>query len=304
MLLLEVSKFLILNMDKIFNETCKSLLPKKYIKYFVVVIAAAFVMFFVALRELPDGKFHIWFLDVGQGDSVLVETPEAAHILIDGGPKTKVMEELADVLPFFAKEIDLMVLTHPHSDHLEGLVEVLKRYKVHAILMTGIVYKNSYYEEFLKEVNRLSREKDLKVYIADDDLDFRIGSVEIDVIYPFESLAGKTIANLNNSSIAMMVKYGEEKILLTGDGEVEVENEILEKRSNLKADVFKAPHHGSKTASSCDFVKAVSPKTIVIQVGTGNKFGHPHAETLRTYHRTGVEKVFRNDVDGRVEFVF
>jgi len=235
------------------------------------------------------------------------------------------MQELSDVLPFFARDIDLMVLTHPHSDHLEGLVEVLKRYKVHAILMTGIVYKNSYYEEFLSEINRLSREEGLKVYIADDDTDFRVGSVEMDVIYPFDSFAGKTIANLNNSSIAMMVKYrssgaspnGEKRILLTGDGEVEVENEILDKMCGWGAgssgatcaslgvaDVFKSPHHGSKTASSYDFVSAVSPETVVIQVGTGNKFGHPNAETLRTYYRLGVDKVLRNDLNGRIEFEF
>lgn len=263
----------------------------------------------VSFLELPDEKMHLNFLDVGQGDSILIQTPEGHNVLIDGGPRSVVLEELSETLPFFNKKIDFMVLTHPHSDHLEGLVEVIKRYEVDAVLITGVQYSNHYYEEFLKDLYILDESDAIDLFIAQADLDFRVGSLFFDTIYPFYSLAGETVKNLNNSSIAMRVLYQDEdgqmhKIMLTGDCEVEVEEEILKSGFEISAEIFKAGHHGSKTASSFDFVSGVDPSIVVIQCGNENKFGHPHAETLRTFSQIGIQEIYRNDLDGRVEFVF
>jgi len=281
-----------------------NILPRKHWKYFACGIVLIYGLFIVAFKELPDEKMHLRFLDVGQGDSVLIQTPEGHNILIDGGPKSEVLKQLSSTLPFFNKEIDFLVLTHPHSDHLEGLVEVLKKYKVHAVLVTGIAYKNSYYKEFLKDLNKLADEGEIKLYTAIASQDFKLGSVYFDTLYPFESLAGKTIKNLNNSSIAFRVLYKDTAILLTGDDESMVEEEILKSGEEISADIFKAAHHCSKTANSYEFLQAVSPGTAVIQCGKNNQFQHPHAETLRTFYRLGIKNVFRNDLDGRVEFEF
>lgn len=285
------------------------IIPRKYWKYLAVWVVVMCSLLIVAFLELPDGKMHLFFLDVGQGDSILIQTPEGHNVLIDGGPRSKVLEELTETLPFFNKKIDFMVLTHPHSDHLEGLVDVIKRYEVGVILITGVQYSNHYYKEFLNDLYVLDESGEIDLFVAQADLDFRVGSLFFDTIYPIYSLAGKSVSNLNNSSIAMRVLYQDpdgklNKILLTGDCEVEIEEEILESGFEISADIFKAGHHGSKTANSYEFVREVSPSVAVIQCGEANKFGHPHAEVLKIFYQIGIHEVYRNDLDGRVEFVF
>lgn len=281
----------------------------------IVLLYAGFLW---AFFELPDEKMHVWFLDVGQGDSILIQTPDGANVLVDGGPGGSggaggssggILEKLASHLPFFNKKIDLIVLTHPHSDHLNGLVEVLKKYEVNAVMMTGIEYNNSYYEEFLREVCLVNdetsatgrREDCPRVFIANASQDFRFGEVYFDVIYPFYSLVGAEFEDVNDSSIAMRVSYGERSVLLTGDDSALVESEILRAGFDVSAEIFKASHHGSKTANSLPFLQAVSPSTVVIQVGADNKFGHPHAEALEVFGEVGVREVRRNDWEGDVE---
>lgn len=264
----------------------------------------------MGLYELPPERLRVSFLDVGQGDAILIQTPEGHNILIDGGPGSKVLEELSDTLPFLHRKIDFMILTHPHSDHIEGLVEVLKRYEVGSVLLTLVNYNNYYYEEFLRDLDETlsaSAEGDFEIFIAKASEDFRIGSVYFDVLYPFESIASRDIDNLNNSSIVLRVSHlGTDGVwqsfLLSGDCEEECEEEIIAEGFYLKSDVYKAGHHGSKTASSYDFVQAIYPDIAVIQCGEKNKFGHPHAGVLRTFKRLDVEQVLRNDLDGRITF--
>lgn len=297
------------------------MIKRKYWAKIAAGIVLLYAGFLWAFLELPDGKMHVWFLDVGQGDAILIQTPDGANVLVDGGPgggggaggsSGGILEKLADHLPFFNKKIDLIVLTHPHSDHLNGLVEVLKKYKVNAVMMTGIEYNNSYYEEFLKEVCLAGRDAVAaggrddcpSVFIANASQDFRFGEVYFDVIYPFYSLVGEKFEDVNDSSIAMRVSYGEHAILLTGDDSALVEGEILERGFDVSAEIFKASHHGSKTANSLLFLQAVSPSTVVIQVGADNKFGHPHKEALEVFGEVGVREIERNDLEGEVEFDF
>ena len=265
-------------------------------KKIVLFIFVQFLLLFGLLWQMPDGRFHIYFLDIGQGDSVLIVTPEGHQILVDGGPAGEVMNELAEVMPFFDKTIDMIVLSHPHADHMDGLIEVLERYQVDKVLMTGASYGGSHYEEFLGELD------DEEVILANADSDFVFGSVSFDILYPFESVVGQDYANINNSSISMMVEYGDVRILLTGD--LEEEGELELGGLDLKADIFKAGHHGSRTSSTPFMLSKVRPEIVVIQSGKDNKFGHPHAETLRNFERFGVREVRRNDLEGRIEFSY
>jgi competence protein ComEC len=164
-------------------------------------------------------------------------------------------------MPFFDKTIDLVVLTHPHADHIDGLVEVLKRYQVDAVLISGVDYKSPDYDEFL----RVSSEKNIKTYIARNNLDFRFGTVAFDVLYPEKAILGKRFKNLNNSSIVVKILYKGKSILLTGDMEIEEENALIKTSIDLKADVLKVGHHGSKTASSKLFLNQVKPEMAVLQ---------------------------------------
>lgn len=272
---------------------------KKFKKYYILVIVLGYAVLAAAFWQIPDRRFHVYFLNIGQGDSIMIKTPENHHILVDGGPENFVLNELIEIMPFFDKQIDLVILTHPHADHVSGLIEVLKRYHVDNILITGVDYGSPEYSEFLKEIST----RNVRVFLAESKTDFKFGEVFVDILYPEKQLISEQFDNPNNSSIAMMVKFRDKKILLTGDLELEGEAGLIRTGARLKANIFKAGHHGSRTSSSLNLLKLVRPKIVVIQSGKENSYGHPHEETLNNLSKLGI-KVYRNDQAGRVEFVF
>ena len=167
-------------------------------------------------------------------------------------------------MSFFDRSIDLIVLTHPHADHLTSLPEILKRYKVHSLMLTGIKSKNSRYLSLLNE----AQTKNISTIIANSNKDFdsRDG-IFIDIIHPYKSIDSYT---LNNSSIVLKITYKDQSILLTGDIEEETEIEILKAGTDIRSNILKAAHHGSKTSSLKNFLCAVVPNTAVISVGEDN----------------------------------
>ncbi len=271
------------------------MIPDKYKQSVMVVLGFCVIALYFLFVQLPDSRFHIYFLDVDQGDATLVKTPDGHHILIDGGPNNYVIERLGEVMPFFDKTIDLVVLTHPHADHIDGLVEVLKRFEVKNVLMTGVYDGNSTYLEFL----RVIEEQDVRVFFGNEN--FLFGDVGVDVLYPSESFFGKSFDNINNSSLVVEVSYRDLDVLVTGDLEVEGEREL----SGLeRIDILQVGHHGSKTASSLEFLAKISPEIAVISCGEDNKFDHPHVEALKNLELAGVGKIHRIDLEGTIEFVY
>lgn len=262
-------------------------------------LAGSYVMLYFVYLEIPDNVLHIAFLDVGQGDAIFLKTPENHQILLDGGPKNTVLKELDYVMPFFDKSLDLLILTHPHADHLSGLIETVKRYEIDNALLTGVNYESFYYDEFLKELML----NNVKMFMASERTDFSVGEVFIDVIYPFEQLILDDFKEINNSSVAILISYKDRRILLTGDLEEKIEKELLEKINLGDVDILKVGHHGSKSSSSMDFLQRIRPDVAIIQVGK-NSFGHPSAEILERLREVGVKQIYRNDIDGRVEFTF
>jgi len=242
------------------------------------------------LRQPHTLEFHV--LDIGQGDALLLRTPEQHNILVDGGPGNTVLTELSEVLPESFREIDLMILTHPHLDHMEGLISVLERFDVNAVMMSAPSYDSLVYSAFL---NAVEKEK-CPVYFADDETDFIFGALNLDVLYPFEAESNRYLENINNASPVIKV---DDWLLLTGDAEIEVEEELLAAGVDLNVDILKAGHHGSRTSSSWEFLNAVSPKLMLISAGHENSFGHPHIETLEKASELDIE-VWRTDLDGRL----
>jgi competence protein ComEC len=272
----------------------------KYRKLLYSSIAVVIVLSAISFHFLPDGKLHIYFLNVGQGDAIFIRTPANQNVLIDGGPYSNVLEELGKVMFFMDRQIDVMVLTHPHSDHVGGLIEILKRYKVKKVMLTGVIANSPDYLEFLKEINK----QDIEIIYPISKTDYYLGNgLYFDIVYPFESLIGKDIENLNNSSIAIKIIYKNNKILVTGDDEEIVENQMLKAGLDVSADIFKAGHHGSKTANSMRFLQTVDPEKAVIQSGAGNSYGHPHFETLKKFVELGITDVKRNDTNGTIEYI-
>jgi len=230
------------------------------------------------LTLLPNGKLGVHFLDVGQGDSTLLITPSGKQVLVDGGPDMSTLEHLGKHMPFFDRTLDLVILTHPHDDHLASFPEVFKRYKVKRVLLAGTELGPSRYHALLNEITG----QQIPVIITNPLKDIDLGDgVVLDVIWP--NANGRNEKNPNNSSVVIRALYKEESILLTGDIEIEAEEEILVTGADLSSTILKVAHHGSKTSSLTSFLLMVKPEQAIISVGEENAFGHPHEATLSRF---------------------
>lgn len=266
-------------------------------KVFIISAAVSLALGLLLWQARPDGLLHVYFLDVGQGDAILMRTPSGYNILIDGGAGNTVLTELKDVLPFFDNNLDYVILTHPDRDHLEGLVYVLQRYPVERLIFTGVGKNNSLLKKLMKAV----QEKNIPVIVADAESDiFLKDGVTIDILFPFSSLMGQDIET-NASSIVARAIYGENEILLTGDAEFSIENALIQAKTDINSDILKVAHHGSKYASSENFLRAVAPRYCVISVGKDNSYNHPNPEALERLSKY-CKKIMRTDKEGRLEF--
>lgn len=261
----------------------------------MAAVAAAISVFWLFYR--PDAELEVDFFDVGQGDAILIKTPYGQNVLIDGGPDGSVASRLAENLPWWDRRIDLMVLTHPHNDHVTGLIDVIKRYNVEKILYTGVIHSAPNYLAWLE----LIKENKIPLIIIDRPQTVKLGvDSELRIIYPSRSLLGREVDNLNNSSLVLKLIYGRTGFLFTGDIETEVERELTESGVDLSADVLKVSHHGSDASNSQEFLEKVKAKIAVIQVGKDNEFGHPSLRAVKRLEKTGA-RVFRVDLDGTVK---
>lgn len=263
----------------------------------VILVSLAFFNFLAWLAIFSSSSFlEVVFFDVGQGDAIFIETPQDHQVLIDGGPDTSVLEKLGKEMPFWDKNIDLLILTHPDHDHLAGLIEVLQRYKVDNVLWTGVVKDTAEYAKWLELL------EEQQVIIAQAGQRIILSDVIIDVLFPFNNLEGESPKDINNTSIVLRLSFKESSFLFTGDLHKSVEEDLVEKQVFLASDILKISHHGSKTSSSEKFIEYVSPEIAVISVGRNNSYGHPHQETLETLKKYDI-RVERTDQRGDIKIL-
>ena len=258
------------------------------------------ILAWLAVYDLSRSRFlEVTFFDVGQGDAIFIETPKGNKILIDGGPDSALLEKLGENLPFWDRTIDLLILTHPESDHLTGLLEVLRSYKVKNILWTGILMDTAGFKKWEK----LIKQENAKIYLAQAGQKIIISpKIVLEVLHPFENLEGKSVKDVNNTSIVLRLDFLEISFLFTGDVYKSAEKELVEQGSNINSDVLKVGHHGSKTSSDEEFIKEVLPEMAVISVGKNNSYGHPHSETLAILEKYGIS-IFRTDLNGDIKII-
>jgi competence protein ComEC len=238
-------------------------------------------------------KTVFYFLDVGQGDSELIDFAGKVQLLVDGGPDKKALFELANALPAGDRYLDLVAITHPQKDHFGGLYEILGRYRVGAILLSGREGQGSAWEA-LK--NLIEQKKIPVVFLgAGDRIQYRQHRVMV-LAPDGELLQDKEI---NNSSLVFKIESQGVKALLTGDIAAKAENYLVDK-ADINVDLLKVPHHGSKTSSSPRFVSAVSPAVSVIGVGEKNIYGHPHNLVLQRLEAAG-SRIYRTDRQGTIK---
>lgn len=247
------------------------------------------------LSEKSSDYLTVNFFDVGQGDAIFIEAPNHNQVLIDGGPGSAVLSQLGTVMPFYDREIDLVVSTHPDSDHLSGLVDVLEQYKVNQVLTTGVKGKTKEFEKW----QELLKNKNIIVEIAQAGQMIKLSeNVSLNILSPREDFNGKPAEDLNNTSIVGKLIYGDFEVMLAGDAEKKEEDELLNSNINLDSDILKVGHHGSKNSTSARFLQEVFPEAAVIQVGANNRYRHPSEEVLERLE--GV-KMYRTDQNGRIE---
>lgn len=271
------------------------------LKWAIIPLLIIASLVWTAALTLPDERLDVSILDVGQGDAILIQTPDRQKVLIDGGPGMRdTANHLGRLLPFWDRTIDLIVLTQPQADHLTGLMAILDRYQVKRVIEPGLVYSSAAYQRWLDTIaaNHIER----TVVRAGRHIELGRG-IRLAILHPGEKLLTGTADDINNNAMVMRLSWGGVSFLLASDIAYEAELELLTARSPLKSNVLKVAHHGSRTSTSSRFLDAVSPDVAVISAGAGNSFGHPHTEVLsRLKDTVGESRLYLTAVHGTVEF--
>lgn len=280
----------------------------------ILVLAAAILgglgLGFWQFLKFNDGKLHLVFCDVGQGDAIYLKTPAGQEVLIDGGPNEKVLDCLSSRRPFYDREIEVVILTHPQADHLTGLISILKRYKIDYFITENISNQSAVFKEFHQAISA----EGVQIYNPKAGDRLRLGETEINFYWPKAVIGSKNLwrndvkdgdspnvsGDLNNYSLVFDVHYKNFLTLQTGDAE----SQILEEIGNLATGVtvLKVPHHGSKNAVNEIILKKLQPKLAIISVGKGNHFGHPAEQIIKVLEDLAI-KTLRTDREGEVEVV-
>ena len=271
--------------------------------WLVAPVVAAAALAWLAVLSLPDGRLHVTFADVGQGDAAFIVTPGGAQIMMDGGADPdEAVRVASSKMPFWDRTIDLVILTHPHHDHVAGLTEVLRRYRVLHVLERRLEYDGAAYRDWREAV--AAEGATVTQAAAGQTISFSDGTV-LEVVNPPERLVGAALADVNNSSVAVRLAYGSVSFMLTGDMYVDAEARLLSSGLRVDSDVLKVAHHGSRTSSSEEFLSRVSPVAAVVSVGEGNRYGHPNPDVMLALQSlVPAGQVFLTSEHGSVEFTY
>lgn len=263
------------------------------IKLTILALLVGSLLVWGFVFSLPDGKLHLRVYDVGEGDSIFLETAAGYKILVDGGPDNKVLDYLGKDMPFYSKQLDLLISTHPDADHLSGLLEVVKRYKIKTLWVNGYQLDS----RLFKSWNSLLAEKKVpEVVVYQGDKLVFPDKTQIQVLWPKKDF----VASSDNSySIVVQLTYGDFDAILTGDADQKVQPYTS---STAHVEVFKVPHHGAKTAINETYLSTLSPEVSIISVGAKNPYGHPSAEAINLLKKAG-SKVYRTDKNGTIEVI-
>lgn len=251
----------------------------------------------VASAYFDENRFQMTFLNIGQGDSILIKTPNNSYGLIDTGPNSNVVDELRETMPLFKRSLDFVLLTHPDEDHVGGFLDVANSYNI----------KNLFVNKFNKETGSYKKildwafESDIKTFSIDLDNDFEIDQVSFDTIWPIDFTKTYQSENTNEESISQILEFKDLQVYLGGDlGE----NELLSLKNskNPNIDVLKVGHHGSRYSSNLEFLGQTTPSIAIINVGK-NSYGHPSREAIENFKSLNIQTL-RTDMNGRITITY
>lgn len=242
-------------------------------------------------------ELRVIFLDVGQGDAILI-SQGSMQILVDGGPSGQIlMEKLGKYVPFWDREIEIVIATHPDQDHIEGLLDVMKNYKVATLLETTARSQSQLYKNF----EDLQNQKQIQKIDATAGLKIRLNQAEMEILSPRTPVPTSVVKDTNSYSVVAKLVFGQNSFLLTGDFPDTEETKLIQSGVDLSAQVLKVAHHGSKYASINEFLDKVHPIDAIVSVGKNNRFGHPTPETLSRL-QTYKANIYRTDELGDIKY--
>ncbi|MBP6912857.1 MAG: MBL fold metallo-hydrolase [Candidatus Pacebacteria bacterium] len=267
---------------------------KKYLAFIGVIVFVIFALFFAYKNislNLSFGRnenLQVYFLDVGQGDAIFIKSPSGKTMLVDAGPQNNVLKPLSKRFLFRKKHIDVLLASHPDADHVGGFVPVMQNYNVDVFVESAYIKDN----QILAQVETLVNDKVQNHVIATEGTVIDLGGgVTFKILAPNDS---ELIGDSNNASIVGKLIYGNNSFLLTGDASISNEIRLVKdygEREELKADVLKLGHHGSRTSSAIEFLQNVNPQIAIISAGKNNRYGHPHPEVLNRLKNVGIPYV-------------
>jgi competence protein ComEC len=263
----------------------------------VVILLANLFIWSAVFSSGPRDFARVVFLDVGQGDAIFIEAPNGNQMLIDGGRDQKVLSELRHFMPWFDREIDVVLATHPDADHIGGLTSVIDRYKVNVFLETENESETAIYkllDSLLDEhISHQVKARAGQIIWLDKDMYFI-------VLFPDRGVENM---EANTASIVGKLVYGDSEVMLTGDSPKSIENYLVGQYGEfLDSDILKAGHHGSKTSTAQAFLSVVSPKEVVISAEKNSRYGHPHKEVVDSIKNFGA-KLRSTAEEGSVEYI-
>jgi competence protein ComEC len=271
------------------------ILNKKNIYVGILVVTTFLLVFFIwPIYKRASYLPQLIFLDIGQGDASLIKLPTREIILVDGGPDNLLLRRLGEELPFYQKKIDYIFISHWHDDHIVGVMQILSRFQVGALIYAEGLTISPLGQLILEE----ARSKNIPIVALKSHATLSFNDkCGLEVFNPliFE------VKSNDNDSLLLKLKCNDKEFLLLGDNEKSIEEALLESGFDLSADIFKASHHGSKTSNQRKFLEAVNPKVLLISAGLNNKFGHPAPETIVNALEMGIN-IWRTDLQGPARF--
>lgn len=276
----------------------KTRVPRPALTLLIAVLALANAAVFVLAFKSPARELRVSFLDVGQGDSILIESPSGIDLLVDAGKDRSAVRMLPRVLGPLDRTIDMVVATHPDADHIGGFPAVLAHYRIETVLLSGRAADTSQ----ATHLDAAVWDEGARVFFAREGMRLHLGAgVYADVLHPEANVAA--LRDTNDASVTLRLVYGDTAFLLTGDAPAWVEERLVrEYGTELKSDVLKAGHHGSRTSTSEHFLAATDPETVVISAGKDSSYGHPHPEVLEHIQESGAQ-VLSTIERGTITFV-
>lgn len=271
---------------------------RKIIYGILILLATLVLILGVIIWHGKNAPLNVVFLDVGQGDAILI-SEGSQQLLIDGGKDGKLLlEKLGKYVPFWDRNIEVILETHPDQDHIGGLVDVVGTYEVGSVLQTKMQSESQTFKKLedsvvVSKIEKIEAKKNVKIKFAS-------GAVA-EVLYPLESVIDVNGKDTNMYSVVVRLVIGENEFLLTGDLPTQQENILLENNMDVAADFLKISHHGSKYATSDIFLEKVKPKEAIISVGKNNSYGHPNQEVLQRLSQHKVD-VLRTDEIGDIVY--